>query len=200
MTTDELIKELKTYAEFEKVPIMQDEGIDYLTSFIVKKQIESVLEVGTAIGYSAIKMCLASPKVKVVTIERDKERYMEALKNIKQAGLEKRIIPIFKDALDVKLKEKFDLIFLDGAKAQNINFFEHFEGNLEKDGYFITDNINFHGLVDKDEKDIKSKNLRGLVRKIKAYKEFLTNNDKYDTKFLKIGDGISVTKRKKEKW
>ena len=199
MTTDELIKELKTYAEFEKVPIMQDEGIDYLTSFIVKKQIESVLEVGTAIGYSAIKMCLASPKVKVVTIERDKERYMEALKNIKQAGLEKRIIPIFKDALDVKLKEKFDLIFLDGAKAQNINFFEHFEGNLEKDGYFITDNINFHGLVDKDEKDIKSKNLRGLVRKIKAYKEFLTNNDKYDTKFLKIGDGISVTKRKKEK-
>ena len=199
MTTDELIKELKTYAEFEKVPIMQDEGIDYLTSFIVKKQIESVLEVGTAIGYSAIKMCLASPKVKVVTIERDKERYMEALKNIKQAGLEKRIIPIFKDALDVKLKDKFDLIFLDGAKAQNINFFEHFEGNLEKDGYFITDNINFHGLVDKDEKDIKSKNLRGLVRKIKAYKEFLTNNDKYDTKFLKIGDGISVTKRKKEK-
>ena len=199
MTTDELIKELKTYAEFEKVPIMQDEGIDYLTSFIVKKQIESVLEVGTAIGYSAIKMCLASPKVKVVTIERDKERYMEALKNIKQAGLEKRIIPIFKDALDVKLKEKFDLIFLDGAKAQNINFFEHFEGNLEKDGYFITDNINFHGLVDKDEKDIKSKNLRGLVRKIKAYKDFLANNDKYDTKFLKIGDGISVTKRKKEK-
>ena len=199
MTTDELIKELKTYAEFEKVPIMQDEGIEFLTSFIVKNGIENVLEVGTAIGYSAIKMCLASPRVKVVTIERDEERYMEALKNIKLAGLDDRITPIYKDALDVNLKEKFDLIFLDGAKGQNINFLEHFEDNLDKGGYFITDNINFHGLVDKDEKDIKSKNLRGLVRKIKAYKDYLIESDKYDTEFLNIGDGLSVTKRKKEK-
>jgi predicted O-methyltransferase YrrM len=199
MTTDELIKELKTYAEFEKVPIMQDEGIEFLTSFIVKNGIENVLEVGTAIGYSAIKMCLASPRVKVVTIERDEERYMEALKNIKLAGLDDRITPIYKDALDVNLKDKFDLIFLDGAKGQNINFLEHFEDNLDKGGYFITDNINFHGLVDKDEKDIKSKNLRGLVRKIKAYKDYLIESDKYDTEFLNIGDGLSVTKRKKEK-
>ena len=199
MTTDELIKELKTYAEFEKVPIMQDEGIEFLTSFIVKNGIENVLEVGTAIGYSAIKMCLASPRVKVVTIERDEERYMEALKNIKLAGLDDRITPIYKDALDVNLKEKFDLIFLDGAKGQNINFLEHFEDNLDKGGYFITDNVNFHGLVDKDEKDIKSKNLRGLVRKIKAYKDYLIESDKYDTEFLNIGDGLSVTKRKKEK-
>ena len=199
MTTDELIKELKTYAEFEKVPIMQDEGIEFLTSFIVKNGIENVLEVGTAIGYSAIKMCLASPRVKVVTIERDEERYMEALKNIKLAGLDDRITPIYKDALDVNLKDKFDLIFLDGAKGQNINFLEHFEDNLDKGGYFITDNVNFHGLVDKDEKDIKSKNLRGLVRKIKAYKDYLIESDKYDTEFLNIGDGLSVTKRKKEK-
>ena len=199
MTTDELIKELKTYAEFEKVPIMQDEGIEFLTTFIVKNGIENVLEVGTAIGYSAIKMCLSSPRVKVVTIERDESRYMEALKNIKLAGLDDRITPIYKDALDVKLKEKFDLIFLDGAKGQNINFLEHFENNLDKGGYFITDNINFHGLVDKDEKEIKSKNLKGLVRKIKAYKEYLNESDKYDTEFLNIGDGLSVTKRKKEK-
>jgi len=106
-----MIKDIKKYAEEHKVPIMQDEGIDYLTTFIIKHQIETVLEIGTAIGYSSIMMCLANPKIKVVTIERDEERYMEALKNIKALELEDRITPIFKDALDVKLKEKFDLIF-----------------------------------------------------------------------------------------
>jgi predicted O-methyltransferase YrrM len=193
------VKKVKKYAELEKVPIMLDDGIDFLTSFISKNQIETVLEIGTAIGYSSIMMCIENPKVKVVTIERDEERYMEALKNIKEFGFEDRITPIFKDALDVKLKEKFDLIFLDGAKGQNINFIEHFEDNLAKGGYFITDNINFHGYVDKDEEEIKSKNLRGLVRKIKAYKDYLINSDKYDTEFLDIGDGIAVTKAKKEK-
>ena len=194
-----MIKELKNHALEEKIPIMQDEGIDYLTTFIIKHQIETVLEIGTAVGYSSIMMCLSNPKVKVVTIERDEERYMEALKNIKEFNLEDRITPIYKDALDVKLKDKFDLIFLDGAKGQNINFMEHFENNLAEDGYFITDNINFHGYVDKSEEEIKSKNLRGLVRKIKAYKEYLTENEYYDTKFLNIGDGIAVTQRKKEK-
>ncbi len=194
-----MIRELKEKALYDNVPIMQDEGIEYLTTFIIKNQIETVLEIGTAVGFSSIMMCLANPRLKVVTIERDEERYMEALKNIKLFGLEDRISPIFKDALDVTLKDKFDLIFLDGAKGQNINFFEHFEDNLEKNGYFITDNINFHGYVDKNEEDIKSKNLRGLVRKIKAYKEYLINNECYETKFLDIGDGIAVTKSKKEK-
>jgi len=194
-----MIRELKEKALNDNIPIMQDEGIEYLTTFIIKNQIETVLEVGTAVGFSSIMMCLSNPRVKVVTIERDEERYMEALKNIKLFNLEDRITPLFKDALEVKLKDKFDLIFLDGAKGQNINFFEHFEDNLEKDGYFITDNINFHGYVEKKEEEIKSKNLRGLVRKIKAYKEYLINNECYETKFLDIGDGIAVTKRKKEK-
>ncbi len=193
------IKELKEHALVNKIPIMQDEGIDYLTTYIIKNGVERVLEVGTAIGYSSIMMCLVCPKVSVVTIERDEERYMEALKHIKEFNLEDRITPIYKDALDVQLKEKFDLIFLDGAKGQNINFFEHFEDNLEKDGTIITDNINFHGYVDKPEEEIKSKNLRGLVKKIKAYKEYLTNHEEYDTRFLNIGDGIAVTQRKKEK-
>ena len=194
-----MIKELKEKALEDKIPIMQDDGIDYLTTYIIKSGAEKVLEIGTAVGYSSIMMCLVCPKVSVVTIERDEERYMEALKNIKEFNLEDRITPIFKDALDVKLKDKFDLIFLDGAKGQNINFFEHFEDNLEKDGTFITDNINFHGYVEKSEEEIKSKNLRGLVRKIKEYKQFLIENENYDTRFLDIGDGIAVTQRKKEK-
>lgn len=191
-----LIREIEEYAEINNVPIMQKEGIEFLTAFILKNQIEKVLEVGTAIGYSAIKMALTNPNLKVVTIERDEERYLEALKNIKKFNLENRITLIFSDALDVVLDDEFDLIFLDGAKGKNIEFLEHFERNLAKDGYFITDNIGFHGYVEKDESEIKSKNLRALVRKIKNYIEYLKNSKEYYTKFYDKGDGIAVTSRK----
>lgn len=192
-----LIREIKEYAKQNDVPIMQDEGIEFLTNFIVKNQITTILEIGTAIGYSAIMMALTNPRIKVVSIERDEERYLEALKNVKKFGLETRITLLFKDALEVNLKEKFDLIFLDGAKGQNINFFEHFERNLENDGFIITDNIGFHGYVEKDESEIKSRNLRGLVKKIKAYIEYLKENPNYTTTFYKKGDGISVTQKKR---
>ncbi len=190
------LKEIKEYAKENNIPIMLDEGIDFLTTFIIKYQISSVLEIGTAIGYSAIMMALANPKLKVVTIERDEERYLEALKNVKEFGLEDRITLLFKDALEVNIKEKFDLIFIDGAKGQNINFFEHFERNLTDNGFVITDNISFHGYVEKDESEIKSRNLRGLVRKIKAYIEYLKENPNYITTFYEKGDGIAVTKKK----
>ena len=196
MTTYTMIKDLKKYALDNNVPIMQDEGIDYLTTFIIKHQITRVLEVGTAIGYSAIMMALANPKLKVVSIERDEERYLEALKNVKKFQLEDRITLLFKDALEVKLNDKFDLIFLDGAKGQNINFFEHFERNLDEGGFFVTDNIDFHGYVEKDEEEIKSRNLRQLVRKIKSYIDYLKNNPNYTTTFIEKGDGIAVTQKK----
>lgn len=196
METVTMIKELKEYAKLYDVPIMQDEGIDFLTDFIIKHQTTRILEVGTAIGYSAIMMALANPKVKIVSIERDEERYLEAVKNVKKFDLEDRITLLFKDALDVKLNEKFDLIFLDGAKGQNINFFEHFERNLEDGGFFVTDNIEFHGYVEKNEEEIKSRNLRQLVRKIKNYIEYLKSNPNYVTTFISKGDGIAVTEKK----
>lgn len=196
MSNFTMIKEIKKYAMDNDIPIMQDEGIDFLTTFIIKHQIDSVLEVGTAIGYSAIMMALANPKLKIVTIERDEERYLEALKNVKKFDLEDRITLLFQDALNVSIKDKFDLIFLDGAKGQNINFFEHFENNLNNDGFFVTDNIYFHGYVLKDESEIKSRNLRGLVRKIKSYIDYLKNNPNYTTTFYEKGDGISVSQKK----
>ncbi len=196
MSNYTLLKGIKEYANVNNVPIMQDEGIDFLTTFIIKNQIDSVLEIGTAIGYSAIMMALANPKLKVVSIERDEERYLEALKNVKEFHLEDRITLLFKDALEVNIHDKFDMIFLDGAKGQNINFFEHFERNLNDKGYIVTDNINFHGYVQKDESEIKSRNLRGLVRKIKAYIEYLKENQNYVTTFYQKGDGIAVSEKK----
>lgn len=190
------IREIKSFALDNNIPIMVDEGIDFLTTFVIKHQINSVLEIGTAIGYSAIMMALANPNLKITTIERDEERYLEALKNIKKLKLEDRITLIFKDANDVKLKDKFDLIFIDAAKGQNIRFFENFGKNLNDKGYIITDNLSFHGLVEKEEKEIKSRNLRSLVRKIKEYIKYLEDNSDYKTVFYKTGDGISVSQKR----
>ena len=190
------IKAIKREALEDNIPIMQDDTIDFITDYIADKRIKKVLEIGTAVGYSAIMMALSSPLVTVVTIENDKDRYIKALKNVKKMGLEDRIILIYNDALEVKLKEKFDLIIIDAAKSKNKEFFSHFESNLDTNGSIITDNLSFHGFVKKDLKEITSKNVRGLVKKIRAYIEFLNDNIKYNTKFYELGDGISVTERR----
>lgn len=191
-----MIKKIKDYAVENNVPIMLDDGIDFLTTFILKNHITNVLEIGTAIGYSAIMMALVNPNVKVTTIERDEKRYLEAVKNVKAFELEDRITLIYNDALNVRLTGEFDLIFIDAAKAQSIKFFEMFEHNLAPKGVIITDNLKFHGLVKKEEYSIKSRNLRGLVRKIKEYVAYLKSNNRFDTEFFDIGDGISVSRRK----
>ncbi len=190
------IKEIKLYAEENNIPIMQDEGIEFLTNFILKKQSKNILEIGTAIGYSAIMMAKVAEDIHVTTIERDEQRYMEALKNIKKLKLEDRITLIFNDALNVKLDSEYDLIFIDAAKGKNQDFFEQFEGNLAMDGYIITDNMYFHGYVDMEESEIPSKNILGLVKKIKEYTYFLENHMLYKTTIYNIGDGIAVTERR----
>ena len=171
---------------------MQKKGIDFLCKIISKSDVKNILEIGTAIGYSAIKMALVNEDINVTSIERDQDRYIEALKNIKKAKLDKRINVIYKDALDVKIKGKYDLIFIDAAKGQYIKFFEKFKENLNPGGIIISDNLSFHGLVEQKER-IESRNLRQLVGKIKKYIEFLENNKEFKTKFYKVGDGIAVS-------
>lgn len=192
----EEIESIKNYALENNVPIMQDDGINYLTNYIKKNKIKKILEIGTAIGYSAIMMCLVDNDIEVTTIERDEKRYLEAIKNVKKFKLEDRINLIYNDALEVKINEIYDLIFIDAAKAQNTKFFEKFERNLRDGGSIITDNMYFHGLVFKDEEDIESRNLRQLVRKVKNYTLFLEKNNKYDTEFLNIGDGLAISIKK----
>ena len=192
----EEIESIKNYALENNVPIKQDDGINYLTNYIKKNKIKKILEIGTAIGYSAIMMCLVDNDIEVTTIERDEKRYLEAIKNVKKFKLEDRINLIYNDALEVKINETYDLIFIDAAKAQNTKFFEKFERNLRDGGSIITDNMYFHGLVFKDEEDIGSRNLRQLVRKVKNYTLFLEKNNKYDTEFLNIGDGLAISIKK----
>lgn len=190
------IKEIQVYAEENNVPIMTTEGITFLTDYIRKYKVQKILEIGSAIGYSAIMMALANPEAEITTIERDEKRYLEAIKNIKKFNLEDRINLIYKDAFDVNIDDEFDLVFIDAAKAQNTKFFEKFGKNLKETGTIITDNMNFHGLVEKDPSEIESRNLRALLRKVRDYRKFLEENEKYETEFYDIGDGIAVSRLK----
>ena len=194
----DLIREMESYASDNNVPIIQKESIVYIMKYIKEHNIKSILEIGSAIGYSAILMASASDDAKVTTIERDEARYMECLKNIKKSELDKRINVVYQDALEVNLTGvEYELIFIDAAKGQNINFFEKYKNFLSKDGIIITDNINFHGLVGKSD-TIESKNLKQLVEKIENYIDFLKDSDDFVTEFLDIGDGLSVSRRKEE--
>ena len=124
MDQEYLIRQMEKYADEKGVPIMEKDGIEFLTEFIKLNKVKNILEIGSAIGYSAINMALAGSDVTVTTIERDKDRYIEAVKNVKKIGLDDRITLILADALDFNSSEEFDLIFIDAAKSQYIMFFE----------------------------------------------------------------------------
>ncbi|MEG2322094.1 MAG: O-methyltransferase [Bacilli bacterium] len=187
-----MLEELEKEAKLNNIPIMQKDGIDFLTNFIKEKKINNILEIGTAIGYSAIKMALIDKDITIVTIERDNKRYKEAIKNIDNFKLKQQIKVINDDAFNVIINENFDLIFIDAAKSQSIKFFEKFQNNLNQNGFIITDNLHFHGLVNSDI-EIKSRSLRSLIKKIKEYIVYLKENKQFETIFLDVGDGISIS-------
>lgn len=195
----ELIIEMENYAKEKNVPIIEKESIAFIMKYIKSHNVKNILEIGSAIGYSAILMAGCNAETKVTTIERDNERYMECLKNVKKAGLEKKINVVFQDALEVNLSDvTYDLIFIDAAKGQYTKFFEKFQYFLAPGGVIITDNLNFHGYVGKSD-TIESKNLRGLVEKIEKYIEFLKENEEFETEFYELGDGISMSKKRESK-
>lgn len=196
----DLIMEMESYAKDHNIPIIQKEGIAFLMKFIKANDIKNVLEIGSAIGYSAILMASTKEDVKVTTIERDETNYMECLKNVKKCDFDKKVNVVFQDALEVNLSDenKYDLIFIDAAKGQYIKFFEKFKYFLAPGGAIITDNLKFHGYVGKSD-TIESKNLRQLVKKIENYIEFLNTNEEFTTKFYNVGDGVSISVRNEKK-
>lgn len=194
---DDYFKEIEKYAKKNDVPIMNKRGINFLCRLIKKNNIKNILEIGSAIGYSSLKMVSLSDDIKITTIERDNNRYLEAVKNIKKLKKEKQITIILGDALETEIKGSYDLIFIDAAKGQNIKFFNKYSKLLNKKGIIVTDNMLFHGLVEEKER-IKNKNLRQLVNKIRKYIEFLKTNTEYSTKFYKTGDGIAVSTKKED--
>ena len=198
MDEEFLIRKMEKYADLKGVPIMEKDGMEFLKEFVRLNKVKNILEIGTAIGYSAINMALVDDDITITSIERDKDRYLKAVQNVKEFNLDNRITLLLCDALDVKLDEKYDLIFIDAAKSQYVKFFKKFSKNLNKKGFIVTDNINFHGLT-KEDKSKMSKNLRQLITKLEKYISFLKTNDEFKTRFFEVGDGIAISVRRKTK-
>ena len=186
---------IKAYASREAVPIMQDEGCDFICDYIKEHSCKNILEIGTAIGYSSIRFANQAPDIKVTTIELDIDRHLKAVENFKAAGLSDRITAIHADALTCPLEGSFDLIFIDAAKAQYIKFFEKYKANLTPEGVIISDNLSFHGMVD-DLSLTHNYSTKKLVKKIQKYALFLKENQEFETTFYEVGDRIAVSKRK----
>lgn len=187
------ILEIKEYAKNNHVPIIKDEGLDFLLQQISKYEIKRVLEIGCAIGYSAINMALSGSAI--TTIERDEKMYLEALKNIKEFNLTDKINIIYGDALEVsnQISGSYDLLFIDAAKAQYEKFFNLYTPFLKKGGIVICDNLEFHDLVKQEDLSMYKRSLRSLIKKLRLFREFLANNKDYTTTFYSIGDGMSVS-------
>ena len=189
------LSSLKDYASENSVPIMFDEGIEFIVNYIKENDVRFILEIGTAIGYSAIKFAQINPEIRIFTIEYDIERYQKAVENITKLNLDDQITVFLGDALKFDFTEKFDLIFIDGAKSQYINFFEKYKDNLSENGVFISDNLFFHGMVE-DISLTQNYSTIKLIRKLKRYIDFLKANTEFQTEFYQLGDGVAVSRRK----
>lgn len=193
----EEISDIKAYAKENAVPIMQDAGIDFICDYIKNNDVHSVLEIGTAIGYSSIRFAKMRDDIKVTTIEIDMDRHIKAVQNVKDNGLDERITLLYGNALYTDIEDKFDLIFIDGPKAQYINFFEKYKNNLTENGVFISDNLSFHGMVE-DLSLTHNYSTIKLVKKIRKYIAFLKENTEFTTTFYTLGDGVAISRKNKQ--
>ena len=191
------ILSIKEKALNEGVPIIKDEGLDFLLSFIKEKNAKDILELGTAVGYSAMKMAALSKDISIDTIEKNKDMYEQAVSNIENSPYAKQISIHFMPIEEFQTDKMYDFIFVDAAKAQYGKYMEQFLHNLKENGYMFFDNMIFHGLV-YDVENIKSRSLRNMVKKIVKFSEMVSNDDRFDImKFGNIGDGILLLSRRK---
>lgn len=189
---------LREYATENKVPIIKRESLVTINCLLSLKNAKRVLEIGTAIGYSALSFVSSKLDLVVDTIERDEAMYNEAVKNVKEFGMTDKVNIYFGDAItiDLSMFKTYDAIFIDAAKAQYKKFFDRYLPFLKEDGIVITDNILFHGCVENPQ--LLSKNVLGMVKKIDAYNHTLNSLSDFTTFYLDIGDGLTVTMRKKK--
>jgi predicted O-methyltransferase YrrM len=194
----ELFKEMEQYAKEFRVPIMELAGIEVMLQLLRIHKPKTILEVGTAIGYSALRMAFAIPTAKIVTIERDEERLAKAESYIIRAEKQQQIHVIKGDALEaeeqVKAFAPFDAIFIDAAKGQYQRFFELYSRYLSDEGLIITDNVLFKGMV--FEANIENKRTRNLVKKIRDFNSWLMEHPDFDTCIIPVGDGVAISKKR----
>lgn len=190
--------ELEKVAAENHVPIMDPYSMETVLQLLRLYKPKKILEIGTAIGYSSLRMAECLPDAKIITIERDEKRVQEAKNNITKAGKNEQINLLEGDAFallnEVKKYAPFDFLFIDAAKAQYQRFFEMYEPLVSDGGLIITDNVLFKGYI-YEHKDLP-KRQRSLVEKIQKFNDWLLKHPQYDSLILPVGDGILVSIKK----
>ncbi len=177
---------------FAQIPILKDKAVLYINKLIKNQNVKKILEIGTAYGFSSLSFLKENKNLEITTIEKNPDSFAKAKHNFFMCGVEKQVAPLLADAIDVDLTgEIFDLIFIDGPKAQYLKYFEKFQNNLKKGGLIVCDNISFHKL----NQDTVSKGTAQLLKKLEFFKTSVLKNKAFETEFLDIADGLLVSKK-----
>ena len=190
------LKKIKEKALEEHIPIIMDDTLEYIYELYKNKPISSILEIGTAVGYSAICFTEILKEDGIIdTIERDELRVSEAKENIKRAEVEQKINIISGDAVEIlpTINKKYDMVFIDAAKGKYPFFLKEALRLIKNDGIILADNILYKGYVMSDYNKHKQ---RTAVRNLREYIKEVTENPNLETEILEIGDGLAVTKIK----
>lgn len=189
---DSLILELEDFARVHKVPILDPQSAQFLEQLVLISKPKRVLEIGTAIAYSSIRIARQLRKKSVLfTIEKSEDNFHIAKKNIDRAGLEDKIELIFGDALEVmpSLDKKFDIIFLDADKEDYQKLFDLSLSLLRKNGIIFVDNLLWHGFAAAENVPDNYKNSTEHIRQFN--KMFMSQKNLFTT-ILPVGDGIGL--------
>lgn len=194
MPKHELLDEIEKYGRDNKIPILLDDSLEFVSNILKEIRPNRVLEIGTAIGFSSI--CFSKYLAeggRIDTIEIEPLRVEQALENIKRVGVEEKIRVLEGDALDILpyLNEKYDVIFIDASKGKYVEFFEHALRLCKVGGYIIADNVLYKGMVMSDYNKHKQ---RTAVNKLREFIGIVMENKNLDSSLHDIGDGLMICK------
>ncbi len=191
------MKELEDYAHENYIPIIFKEVKKFFEFIIPLINPEKILEIGTAIGYSAILFARLAPRALITSIEISEEMFEKAISNIKKAGYSERISLINDDAAEVVpyLKTTYDLIFIDAAKGQYSLYYEACKKLLNPGGILIFDNILFKGLPANDE--LVSHKHRTIANNLDSFNRAIMQDSDLTSTILPLGDGIIISRKEK---
>lgn len=193
---EKLLDEIRINARERKIPILMDDTLKHIMKVLENREINSILEVGTAVGYSAICFSrVLSENGYIDTIEIEEIRVKEANENIEKMGLKNKINVIHGNALEVlpkmvEEKKKYDYIFIDAAKGQYNEFYKCALEMLNDNGIIIADNVLYKGMVLSDYNERKH---RTAVNKLRKFLQYIQNIEGIKSEILDIGDGISIS-------
>jgi len=204
METLSLLKTMQAYATMHHIPIIEDESIQWFTQFLAQKKIKNILEIGGAIGYSTIYFQHLT-QGRVVSVEKDIARYEQAQCFLRDFSAGSKIKFIHGDAKDgdflslALAHAPYDLLFIDATKRKNQAFFELFAPLVAHDGYIVTDNLDFRGLIHADAATIAQlpRRFRPMIRAVIDYRKWLSEHEAFTTEFLTLGDGLAVSQKRK---